>query len=77
MDMARKFLEMGFTRDVGMLIIPVEGSIIKALVKSDPKTKIGERIQKQKVLLFLRKCEIKFAYDPEYQAMRKAWRASE
>ena len=59
MDMARKFLEMGFTRFVGMLIIPVEGSIIKALVKSDPKTKIGERIQKQKVLLFLRKCEIK------------------
>ena len=43
---------------VGMLIIPVEGSIIKALVKSDPKTKIGERIQKQKVLLFLRKCEM-------------------
>ena len=60
MDMARKFLEMGFTRAfVGMLIIPVEGSIIKALVKSDPKTKIGERIQKQRVLLFLRKCEIK------------------
>ena len=60
MDMARKFLEMGFTRvPVGMLIIPVEGSIIKALVKSDPKTKIGERIQKQRVLLFLRKCEIK------------------
>ena len=44
---------------VGMLIIPVEGSIIKALVKSDPKTKIGEQIQKQRVLLFLRKCEIK------------------
>ena len=44
---------------VGMLIIPVEGSIIKALVKSDPKTKIGERIQKQRVLLFLRKLEIK------------------
>ena len=42
---------------VGMLIIPVEGSIIKALVKSDPKTKIGERIQKQRVLLFLRKLE--------------------
>ena len=60
MDMARKFLEMGFTSTyVGMLIIPVEGSIIKALVKSDPKTKIGERIQKQRVLLFLRKCEIK------------------
>ena len=57
MDMARKFLEMGLQEPVGMLIIPVEGSIIKALVKSDPKTKIGERIQKQRVLLFLRKLE--------------------
>ena len=41
-----------FYKTVGMLIIPVEGSIIKALVKSDPKTEIGERIQKQRVLLF-------------------------
>ena len=59
MDMARKFLEMGFTRSRRYANHSVEGSIIKALVKSDPKTKIGERIQKQKVLLFLRKCEIK------------------
>ena len=59
MDMARKFLEWVLQEHVGMLIIPVEGSIIKALVKSDPKTKIGERIQKQRVLLFLRKLEIK------------------
>ena len=40
---------------VVMLIIPVEGSTIKCLVKSDPKSTIGEQIQKQKVLLFLRK----------------------
>ena len=54
MDMARKFLEMGFTRARRYANHSVEGSIIKALVKSDPKTKIGERIQKQRVLLFLR-----------------------
>ena len=59
MDMARKFLEMGFTRARRYAIIPVEGSTIKCLVKSDPKSTIGEQIQKQKVLLFLRKCEIK------------------
>ena len=57
MDMARKFLEMGFTRFVGMLIIPVDGSTIRCLVKSDPKITIGEQIQKQKALLFLKKCE--------------------
>ena len=59
MDMARNSWKWVLQEHVGMLIIPVEGSIIKALVKSDPKTKIGERIQKQRVLLFLRKCEIK------------------
>ena len=60
MDMYEEILGDGFyKKPVGMLIIPVEGSIIKALVKSDPKTKIGERIKKQRVLLFLRKCEIK------------------
>ena len=43
---------------VVMLIIPVEGSTIKCLVKSDPKSQIGEQIRKQRVLQFLRKCEI-------------------
>ena len=60
MDMARKFLEMGLQEHVAMLIIPVEGSTIKCLVKSDHKSTIGEQIQKQKVLLFLRKCEIRY-----------------
>ena len=60
-----------------MLIIPVEGSTIKCLVKSDPKSTIGEQIQKQRVLLFLRKCGDKAAYDAEYVKMRKEWRTSE
>ena len=45
---------------VAMLIIPVDGSTIKCLVKSGHKITIGEQIQKQKVLLFLRKCETSF-----------------
>ena len=52
-----KFLEMGFTKAVGMLIIPVEGSIIKALVKSDPKTRL-ENEYKSKSAAILRKLEI-------------------
>ena len=62
---------------VAMLIIPVEGSTIKCLVKSDPKSTIGEQIQKQRVLLFLRKYGDVFAYDAEYVKMRKEWRTSE
>ena len=68
MDMAGN-LGNGFYKIRGALIIPVEGSIIKVLVKSDPKTKIGERIQKQRVIF--KEVRDKPAYDPEYQAMRK------
>ena len=57
MDMARKFLEMGFTSAVAMLIMPVDGSTIKFLVKSDPKRKIGEPMKSPKLLPYLRKFE--------------------
>ena len=58
MDMARKFLEMGFTRSpVAMLIIPVDGNTIKFLVKSDPKRKIGEPMKNPKLLPYLRRLE--------------------
>ena len=60
MDMARKFLEMGFTRarryanhSSGRKYDKMSGKI------GFHKITIGEQIQKQKVLLFLRKCEIK------------------
>ena len=67
---------MGFTAPEGMLIIPVEVNIIKALVKSDRKTKIGERIQKQSAAIF-KEIRDKAAYDPTYKEMRKEWRANE
>ena len=57
MDMARKFLEMGFTRLVAMLIMPVEGSTMKFLVKSDPKRKIGEPMKSPKPLPYLKRLE--------------------
>ena len=71
MDMARKFLEMVLRERVVMLIIPVEGSTIKCLVKSDPKSQIGEQIRKQRVLQFLRKCEIWHCIRPYIQRDEK------
>ena len=59
MDMARKFLEMGFTRARRYANHSSGRKYDKMSGKSDPKSTIGEQIQKQKVLLFLRKCEIK------------------
>ena len=76
MDMARKFLEMGFTRARRYANHSSGRKYDKMSGKIRPKSTIGEQIQKQKVLLFLRKCEIK-PYDPEYKQMRKEWRASE
>ena len=62
---------------VVMLIIPVEGSTIKCLVKSDPKSQIGEQIRKQRVLQFLRKCEIWLHTILHTKEMRKEWRSNE
>ena len=77
MDMARNSWRWVLRERVVMLIIPVEGSTIKCLVKSGPKSQIGEQIRKQRVLQFLRKCEIWLAYDPTYKEMRKEWRSNE
>ena len=58
MDMARKFLEMGFTRVlVGMLIMPVDGSTMKFLVTPDPKRKIGEPMKSPRLLPYLKRLE--------------------
>ena len=59
MDMARKFLEMGFTRARRYANHSSGRKYYQGTRKVRPKTKIGERIQKQRVLLFLRKLEIK------------------
>ena len=60
MDMARKFLEMGFTRARRYANHSSGRKYHQGTRKIRPQDKkIGERIQKQRVLLFLRKCEIK------------------
>ena len=76
MDMARKFLEMGFTRarryanhnsgrkyDVSKTILPQENDALTS-----------EKAQAAQVFKKVRDLA---AYDPEYQMMRKQWRASE
>ena len=76
MDMARKFLEMGFTRarryanhnsgrkyDVSKTILPQEDDALTS-----------EKAQAAQVFKKVRDLA---AYDPEYQMMRKQWRASE
>ena len=76
MDMARKFLEMGFTRarryanhssgrkyGANRTVLPQE---------TDWRTNV-----KAKAANIFKVVRDKAAYDPEYQSMRKAWRASE
>ena len=76
MDMARKFLEMGFTRarryanhnsgrkyDVSKTILPQENDALTS-----------EKAQAAQVFKKVRDLA---AYDPEYQMMRKQWRKSE
>ena len=54
MDMARKFLEMGFTRSVGMQIILVEKSMLK-MVPLDPNRQMHYTVKKRGLLEFLKK----------------------
>ena len=76
MDMARKFLEMGFTRarryanhnsgrkyDVSKTILPQENDAL-----TSEKAQAAQVFKKVRDLV---------AYDPEYQMMRKQWRKSE
>ena len=53
-----EFLEMGFTRARRYANHSSGRKYDKMSVKSDPKSQIGEQIRKQRVLQFLRKCEI-------------------
>ena len=76
MDMARKFLEMGFTRarryanhssgrkyGKGGRVLPIESDCL-----TSPKAMAAK---------IFKRLRDKAAYDPEYQSMRKEWRASE
>ena len=78
MDMARKFLEMGFTSASRYANhSPVEGSTIKCLVKSDPCEQDWRTNTKAKSAADFKEVRDKAAYDPEYQHMRRSWRENE
>ena len=78
MDMARKFLEMGFTRARRYANHSSGRKYDKTSGKVRPQEKDWRTSTKvPKVLLSLRKLEIKIAYDPTYQQMRKEWRSNE
>ena len=76
MDMARKFLEMGFTRarryanHSSGLKYGETGSLLP--IESDCLTN-----QKAKAAQIFKKVRDKAAYDPEYQQQRKQWRSDE
>jgi hypothetical protein len=76
MDMARKFLEMGFTRarryanhSSGRKYAE-NGSVSPC--EEDCLTNVKARSAK-----IFKKVRDQAAYDPEYQSMRKEWRANE
>ena len=76
MDMARKFLEMGFTRarryanHSSGLKYGETGSVLP--IESDCLTN-----QKAKAAQIFKRVRDLAAYDPEYQQQRKEWRSNE
>ena len=76
MDMARKFLEMGFTR-ARRYANHSSGRKYDQLGNvrpQDPDWKTNEKARAAAVFKVIRD---KAAYDPEYQRMRKEWRSQE
>ena len=76
MDMARKFLEMGFTR-ARRYANHKPGrkySVSKEILPQENDALTSEKAQAAQVFKKVRDLA---AYDPEYQMMRKQWRASE
>ena len=76
MDMARKFLEMGFTR-ARRYANHSSGRKYDSNGKVRPQEVDWKTNEKAKAAAVFKVIRDKAAYDPEYQAMRKAWRASE
>jgi len=77
MDMARKFLEMGFTRSRRYANHSSGRKYDKTSGKIRPQEKDWRTSTKAKSAAIFKEVRDKAAYDPEYQSMRKAWRASE
>ena len=77
MDMARKFLEMGFTRARRYANHSSGRKYDKMSGEVRPQEHDWRTNTKAKSAAIFKEVRDKAAYDPEYQAMRKAWRASE
>ena len=76
MDMARKFLEMGFTR-ARRYANHSSGRKYESNGRVSPCEEDCLTNVKARSAKIFKKVRDKAAYDPEYQSMRKEWRASE
>ena len=77
MDMARKFLEMGFTRARRYANHSSGRKYDKMSGKIRPQEHDWRTNTKAKSAAIFKEVRDKAAYDPEYKQMRKEWRASE
>ena len=77
MDMARKFLEMGFTRARRYANHSSGRKYDKMSGKIRPQEHDWRTNTKAKSAAIFKEVRDKAAYDPEYKEMRKEWRASE
>jgi hypothetical protein len=76
MDMARKFLEMGFTR-ARRYANHSSGRKYDSNGKVRPQESDWRTNEKAKAAAVFKVIRDKAAYDPEYQSMRKEWRSRE
>ena len=76
MDMARKFLEMGFTRARRYANHKTgrKYSVSKEILPQENDALTSEKAQAAQIFKKVRDLA---AYDPKYQEMRKQWRKSE
>ena len=77
MDMARKFLEMGFTRARRYANHSSGRKYDKMSGKIRPQEHDWRTNTKAKSAAIFKEVRDKAAYDPEYQKMRKEWRSRE
>ena len=77
MDMARKFLEMGFTRARRYANHSSGRKYDKMSRKVRPQDKDWRTNTKAKSAAIFKEVRDKVAYDPKYKEMRKNWRSNE
>ena len=77
MDMARKFLEMGFTRARRYANHSSGRKYYQGTSKVRPQNKDWRTNTKAKSAAIFKEIRDKVAYDKEYVTMRKQWRVSE